>query len=109
MSAQYFLNKNIFVRLQQQIMELTSVLTNKLDFLEISRKDVSSLKILLIKMEVRACNKNHMLGVVQENLIIILIIIIIIIIVIIIIIIINVIIFFNNNNFIHRLFTDLKI
>ena len=61
MSAQYFLNKNIFVRLQQQIMELTSVLTNKLDFLEISRKDVSSLKILLIEMEVRACNKNHML------------------------------------------------
>ena len=41
-------------------MELTSVLTNKLDFLEISRKNVSSLKILLIEMEVRACNKNHM-------------------------------------------------
>ena len=61
MSAQYFLNKNIFVHLQQQIMELTSVLTNKLDFLEISRKNVSSLKILLIEMEVRACNKNHML------------------------------------------------
>ncbi|XP_015769639.1 PREDICTED: formin-binding protein 4-like [Acropora digitifera] len=34
-------------------MELTSVLTNKLDFLEISRKDVSSLKILLIEMETR--------------------------------------------------------
>ena len=61
MSAQYFLSKNIFVRLQQQIMELTSVLTNKLDFLEISRKDVSSLKILLIEMEVRACKKNLML------------------------------------------------
>lgn len=60
-SAQYFLNKNIFVHLQQQIMELTSVLTNKLDFLEISRKDVSSLKILFIEMEVRSCNKNHVL------------------------------------------------
>ena len=42
-------------------MELTSVLTNKLHFLEISRKGVSSLKILLIEMEVRACNKNHLL------------------------------------------------
>lgn len=38
---------------KQQIMELTSVLTNKLDFLEISRKDVTSLKILLIEMETR--------------------------------------------------------
>ena len=37
---------------QLQILDLTSVLTNKLDFLEVSRKGVSSLKILLIEMEV---------------------------------------------------------
>lgn len=36
-----------------QIMELTSVLTNKLNFLEVSRKGMSSLKILLIEMETR--------------------------------------------------------
>lgn len=39
---------------QLQIMELTSVLTNKLNFLEVSRKGMSSLKIILIEMEV--CN-----------------------------------------------------
>lgn len=48
---------------QLQIMELTSVLTNKLNFLEVSRKGMSSLKIILIEMEV--CNlflvkKNYM-------------------------------------------------
>lgn len=37
---------------QRQILDLTSVLTNKLDFLEVSRKGVSNLKILLIEMEV---------------------------------------------------------
>ena len=34
-------------------MELTSVLTNKLNFLEVSRKGMSSLNILLIEMEVQ--------------------------------------------------------
>ncbi|XP_078345829.1 uncharacterized protein LOC144631294 isoform X2 [Oculina patagonica] len=36
-----------------KILELTSVLTNKLDFLEVSRQGVSDLKILLIEMETR--------------------------------------------------------
>ncbi|CAH3018464.1 unnamed protein product, partial [Porites evermanni] len=38
---------------RRQILDLTSVLTNKLDFLEVSRKGVSNLKILLIEMETR--------------------------------------------------------
>lgn len=37
---------------QLKILELTSVLTNKLDFLEVSQQGVSDLKILLIEMEV---------------------------------------------------------
>ena len=39
-----------------QIIELTSVLSNKLDFLEVSRKGVSSLKVLLIEVEVSTGN-----------------------------------------------------
>ena len=38
---------------KSQILELASVLCNKLDFLEVSRQGVSNLKILLIEMEVR--------------------------------------------------------
>lgn len=38
---------------RMQIIELTSVLSNKLDFLEVSRKGVSSLKVLLIEVETR--------------------------------------------------------
>lgn len=38
---------------QLKILDLTSVLSNKLDFLEVSRHGVSDLKILLIEMEVR--------------------------------------------------------
>lgn len=38
---------------RRQILDLTSVLTNKLDFLEVSRKGLSNLKILLIEMETR--------------------------------------------------------
>lgn len=38
---------------RMQIIELTSVLSNKLDFLEVSRKGVSSLKVLLIELETR--------------------------------------------------------
>ena len=46
------LNNYYLFRSQRQILDLTSVLTNKLDFLEVSRKGVSNLKILLIEMEV---------------------------------------------------------
>lgn len=38
---------------RSQILELASVLCNKLDFLEVSRQGVSNLKILLIEMETR--------------------------------------------------------
>ncbi|KAJ7382994.1 Domain with 2 conserved Trp (W) residues [Desmophyllum pertusum] len=38
---------------RSQILKLTSVLTNKLEFLEVSRQGVSNLKILLIEMETR--------------------------------------------------------
>lgn len=38
---------------RSQILELASVLCNKLDFLEVSREGVSNLKILLIEMETR--------------------------------------------------------
>ena len=43
---------------QSQILKLTSVLTNKLEFLEVSRQGVSNLKILLIEMEVRSFSGN---------------------------------------------------
>lgn len=52
LSAPISLGPFFFYRSQTQILELTSVLTNKLDFLEVSRKGVSNLKILLIEMEV---------------------------------------------------------
>ena len=48
----WFKMLNYLFRSQRQILDLTSVLTNKLDFLEVSRKGVSNLKILLIEMEV---------------------------------------------------------
>ena len=48
----WFKMLNYLFHSQRQILDLTSVLTNKLDFLEVSRKGVSNLKILLIEMEV---------------------------------------------------------